>query len=101
MYMHNKGDAQRRQMTKAYYEWKETHGEPAVIGSDTNSIDDIAEDVAIWKRETQFRIQDWKRQKYSWILGHKKSENGNCNVSYMTHKEQVAEWKVTRATSPG
>lgn len=47
MYMHNKGDAQRNTMMKAYYEWKETHGEPVIIGSDTNSIDNIAEDVAI------------------------------------------------------
>ena len=48
MYMHNKGDdAQRSKMMKAYYEWKETHKEPVDIGSDTNSIDVIAEDVAI------------------------------------------------------
>ena len=47
MYMHNKGDEQRSKMMKYYYEWKETHREPVIIGSNTNSVDVISEDVAI------------------------------------------------------
>ena len=47
MYMHNKGEEQRGKMLKSFYEWKETHREPVIIGSDTNSVDVISEDVKI------------------------------------------------------
>ena len=45
MYMHNSGAKKRESMMKAYGMWAETHGEPVIIGSDTNSIDDMKQDV--------------------------------------------------------
>ena len=45
MYMHNSGTTNRNSMMKAYEMWAKSHNEPVIIGSDTNSIDDIQEDV--------------------------------------------------------
>ena len=45
MYMHNSGASKRRSMMAMYGEWQAGHGEPVVIGSDTNSIDHLEEDV--------------------------------------------------------
>ena len=47
MYMHNSGAAKRRSMMAMYKEWQQEHGEPVVIGSDTNSIDQLGEDVEL------------------------------------------------------
>ena len=45
MYMHNSGTTRRENMMTAYEMWAKSHNEPVIIGSDTNSIDDIKEDV--------------------------------------------------------
>ena len=45
MYMHNSGAVKRRSMMAMYGEWQAEHGEPVVIGSDTNSIDHLEEGV--------------------------------------------------------
>ena len=45
MYMHNSGEAKRDSMMKTYEMWAKSHNEPVIIGSDTNSIDNIQEDV--------------------------------------------------------
>ena len=47
MYMHNSGAEERRKMMEAYGGWQEIHGEPVIIGSDTNSIVSIESDVSI------------------------------------------------------
>ena len=55
MYMHNSGEEERRKMMRAYGEWQETHGEPVIIGSDTNSIVCIESDISM---HTPHSLQD-------------------------------------------
>ncbi len=47
MYMHNSGEQAREHMMTSFAEWAMTHQEPVIIGSDTNSVDIIEEDVKI------------------------------------------------------
>ena len=57
MYMHNSGAGKREKMMKAYEMWAKSHNEPVIIGSDTNSIDDIQEDVEMHVHPKSFMRQ--------------------------------------------
>ena len=57
MYMHNSGAGKREKMMKAYEMWAKSHNEPVIIGSDTNSIDDIRDDVEMHVHPKSFMRQ--------------------------------------------
>ena len=57
VYMYNSGAAKRSNMMTAYEMWAKSHNEPVVIGSDTNSIDDIQEDVEMHVHPKSFMRQ--------------------------------------------
>ena len=95
MYMHNKGDAQREKMMKAYFEWKETHKEPVSTGSDTNSIDIITEDVAI---HVPLQLADTMRLSHTLDLetGKPVPNTGleEAEIFLASTAKRIREWKI-------